>query len=73
MVSVYTVRFFCHGCGLENAFTYQCQDDYYVAAMKASTISCPSGCDPSKDSFELTGLEEVGWEAAVEVADAVFH
>lgn len=73
MVTVYTVSFFCHGCGLENSFTFQCQDDYFTAASKATTISCPSGCNPQKASFELTGLNEVGWETAVDSAGAVFH
>ena len=73
MVSIYTVSFFCHGCGLENTFLFQCQDDYFVAVQKASTIACPSGCNPAEASFELTNLREVGWEMTAEAKNAVFH
>lgn len=73
MVSVFKAQFFCHGCGLENTFDYCSQDDYFVAVQKATTFSCPSGCNPQEESFELLNLSEVGWESAVEAADAVFH
>ncbi len=73
MVTVYAASFVCHGCGLENTFHFTSHPDYFAAVQKAATIACPSGCNPSKKSFELVGLNEVGWETAVEATDAVFH
>jgi hypothetical protein len=73
MESLYQVCFFCHGCGLENTFTFSCSDDYFEAVQKAATILCPSGCNPRRAIFELTRLFVVEWEAAVGAADAVFH
>lgn len=73
MTTIYSAHFYCHGCGLENTFNFQGEDDYFGAAMKASTIACPSGCNPRNASFELTKLDEVGWEAVADVENAVFH
>lgn len=73
MESLYQVSFFCHGCGLENTFTFCCSGDYYDAVKKASIISCPSGCNPRRSVFELTRLSTVEWEQEVGAADAVFH
>lgn len=73
MDTVYRVTFFCHMCGLENAFTYQCAADYFEAVRRATTFSCPSGCGPERMGFELTRLAELGWEAAAGAHYGVFH
>lgn len=72
--SFYQVNFFCHGCGLENTFTYHCgDDDVFVAVKQAASLSCPSGCNPHSETFELTSLHEVAWQTAVDASGAVFH
>jgi hypothetical protein len=71
--TIYRVSFFCHGCGLENSFTFSCWGDYYAAVQKATTFSCPSGCNPQKTVFELTQVSDIQWEEAVEAVNAVFH
>ncbi len=74
MSNFYRVAFFCHGCGLENFFTYHCgNEDILVAVRQAANFDCPSGCDPHIEDFELTSLQEVAWQAAVEAVGAVFH
>lgn len=73
MTTFYQVSFFCHGCGLENTFTYHCGGDTLGAMQRAASLSCPSGCNPRFEAFELTSLYEVAWQAAVAADNAVFH
>lgn len=73
MPRIFQASFFCHGCGLENTLAFNCPGDHYDASKKASTFSCPSGCNPEKFLFELTRLEELEWKSAHEASDAVFH
>ena len=74
MSNFYRVAFFCHGCGIENRFIYHCgDDDVFMAVRQAANFNCPSGCDPHYEAFELTSLQEVAWQTAVEAVDAVFH
>lgn len=71
--TIYRVSFFCHGCGLENTFSFSCWGDYYEAAQKASSFACPTGCNPHRTVFELTRLSDVRWEEVFEASNAVFH
>ena len=73
MDTIYQASFLCHGCGLENTFTFLCGGDYFEASRRASTFSCPSGCNPQRTAFELTNLNEVEWETVVDATGAVFH
>jgi hypothetical protein len=73
MVDIYSVNFFCHGCGLENTFNFQCEGDLLDARDKASNFACPSGCNPSRSVFELTHFQSMDWLLALEAKDAVFH
>ena len=73
MPHIFKASFFCHGCSLENTLTFHCSGDAYDASKKAATFTCPSGCNPQKSLFELTGLTEEQWEAAFDASDAVFH
>lgn len=73
MKRIFQARFFCHGCGLENTFYFQCSGVYYDATKKVTTLTCPSGCKSQKALFELIQLIELDWESAFEISDAVFH
>jgi hypothetical protein len=73
MTRIFQASFFCHCCSLENTITFSCSGDYFEASKKASTLLCPSGCNPQKFLFELTRLEELEWESAFEANDVVFH
>ncbi len=73
MNQVYSVNFYCHGCGIENTFNFQCDGDQFDAVTMASNFCCPSGCNPKRTVFELTYMQQVDWVLAVEAATAVFH
>lgn len=73
MNTIYRVSFYCHGCRLENSFTFTCWGDDFAAAKKAGSFSCPSGCNPNKSAFEIVRLADIVWEEAFQAADAVFH
>ncbi|MDA2917061.1 hypothetical protein MYX64_09525 [Nitrospinae bacterium AH_259_B05_G02_I21] len=73
MAAFYRVSFFCHGCGLENTFTYHCVENVFEAMQKAASFNCPSGCNSHFEAFELTSLHEVAWQAAIAADAAVFH
>lgn len=73
MYALYSVNFYCHGCGLENTFNFQCEGSYQEAMDRASNFCCPSGCNPKHVLFEFTHLIQLDWLLASEAADAVFH
>lgn len=73
MPRLYKASFFCNGCGLENTFTFRCSGVDYDAEKRASTLTCPSGCNPQRSLFELTGLDEMDWETAFDVSEDLVH
>jgi hypothetical protein len=73
MTAMYSVNFYCHGCGLENTFNFQCEGGHREAAFRASSFCCPSGCNPKQSVFELTHMIQVDWALAIEAAEATFH
>lgn len=73
MYAVYSVNFYCHGCGLDNTFNFQSDGGHRDAVFKASNFCCPSGCNPKHSVFELTHMIQVDWLLAVEAAEATFH